>query len=177
MMEVSIVTVGELETNCYLLDIDNEVLIVDPGAEYQKIKLALYGRKVLGILITHFHSDHIGALKEFKDIPVYSFSNLEEKEYHIGKFNFEVMFNPGHTKDSVSYYFKEFNALFCGDFIFYHSVGRWDLATGNLDDLIKSVKKVRKLPEYTIIYPGHGRKTTMEEENKNNGFFNGGFNE
>jgi glyoxylase-like metal-dependent hydrolase (beta-lactamase superfamily II) len=55
----------------------------------------------------------------------------EEKEYKIDKFNFNVIFNPGHSSDSISFYFKKENILFCGDFIFYESIGRCDLPTGD----------------------------------------------
>ena len=63
-MKVETIQVGELETNCYLLDINNNVVIIDPGDDFLKIKKAIGSRKVVGLLITHFHFDHIGALEE-----------------------------------------------------------------------------------------------------------------
>ena len=102
---------------------------------------------------------------------VYSFSNLEEKECTIGKFKFNVIFNPGHTSDSVSYYFKEYNILFSGDFIFHESVGRCDLPTGNTENMKQSISKIKAYPNNMIIYPGHGDKTTLEHEINNNVYF------
>lgn len=170
-MKIDKVVVGELEENCYILGIDDKVLVVDPGDEFDKINKVINGREVLGILITHNHFDHVGALAEFKNIDIYSFDNLEEKEYNIGPFKFNVMYNPGHSNDSISFYFKEENLLFCGDFIFYHSIGRWDLPTGDFNKMKESINKIKKLPEDTIIYPGHDRNTTLKEEIDNNYYF------
>ena len=170
-MKIEKVVVGSLEENCYILDIDNKVLVIDPGDEYDKINKKINGREVLRILITHKHFDHIGALNRFKNIDIYSFDNLKEQQYNIGPFIFEVIFNPGHSSDSVSYYFKKEKLLFCGDFIFYHNIGRCDLPTGNMNEMMISIEKIKKLPNSTILYPGHGCETTIEEEKLNNNYF------
>ena len=171
-MKIEKICVGTLKANCYILDINNEVLLVDPGSEYDKINSKINGRKILGILITHSHFDHIGALDEFKDISVYSYSNLEEKEYKIGNFTFDVIYNPGHSNDSISFYFKEEKVLFSGDFLFYHTIGRCDLPMSNYSDMLKSIEKIKKYPKDITVYPGHGKETTIEEEINNNMFFN-----
>lgn len=170
-MKIDKVVVGPLEENCYILDIDNKVLVIDPGDEFNKINKVINNREVLGILITHNHFDHVGALDKFKNINIYSYDNLEEREYSIDSFKFNVIYNPGHSSDSISFYFKENNLLFCGDFIFYHSIGRWDLPTGNFEKMKESITKIKNLPEETIIYPGHDRNTTLKEEIDNNYYF------
>lgn len=170
-MNITRLVVGSLEENTYILEIDNELLIVDPGSEYDKISKVINNRKVLGILITHSHFDHIGALDSFKDIDIYKYDVLEEKEYNIGKFKFDVIFNPGHSKDSVSYYFKKYNTLFSGDFIFYESIGRCDLPTGSISDMEKSIDKIKKYDKDMIIYPGHGEDTTLSHEIEYNPYF------
>lgn len=171
-MKVEKVVVGSLEENCYILEVDNKVLVVDPGDEYDKIINKINGREILGILITHSHFDHVGALNEFNVIDVYSFNNLKERDYTIGPFKFNVIFNPGHSCDSVSYYFYKDNLLFCGDFVFYHNIGRCDLPTGNMGEMINSIEKIKKLLSNTILYPGHGSETTIMEEIENNYYFN-----
>ncbi len=170
-MNITRLVVGSLEENTYILEIDNELLIVDPGSEYDKISKIINNRKVLGILITHSHFDHIGALDSFKNIDIYKYDVLEEKEYNIGNFKFEVIFNPGHSKDSVSYYFKKYNTLFSGDFIFYESIGRCDLPTGSISDMEKSIDKIKKYDKDMIIYPGHGEDTTLSHEIEFNPYF------
>lgn len=171
-MIVDTVVVGSFEENCYILSKNNEVIIIDPGDDFSKIDKVINGRKILGILITHNHFDHVGALSYFKNVPKYSFDNLEEKEYEIGPFRFRVVFTPGHTNDSVSFYFMEDNLLFCGDFIFYHSIGRCDLPSGSEKDMQNSIKKISAFPNEMILYPGHGISTLLEEEKRNNYYFN-----
>lgn len=171
-MKIEVIKVGDLETNCYILEKNNNVLLIDPGDESDKIIDKIGDRKLIGILITHNHFDHIGALKDILEkykVEVYDKNNLEEKEYNIGEFKIKVIFNPGHTEDSVSYLFD--NNLFCGDFIFKDSIGRWDLPTGNYNELIASIDKIKKYNDL-IIYPGHGESTLLEEEKKNNYYFN-----
>lgn len=170
-MKIERLVVGSLEENCYILSFDNKVLVIDPGDEYDKINKTIDNREVLGILITHNHFDHVGALDQFNNVDVYSFDNMQEKEYTIGPFVFDVIFNPGHTLDSISFYFKNEGILFCGDFIFYHGIGRCDLPTGSIVKMKESIAKIKNLPLNTIIYPGHDRKTTLKEEIENNNYF------
>lgn len=167
-MNIERVIVGELEENCYLLKENDSILIIDPGDEFNKIKVAIdkIGGSPIGIIITHHHFDHIGALKEVKnyyDIPVYDRHNLKEESNKIGEFEFRVYYTPGHTDDSISIYFKKYNILFSGDFIFQGSIGRTDLG-GNMIDMKKSISKILSLPSNTEIYPGHGDKTTLAKE-------------
>lgn len=170
-MKIKRIIVGPLETNCYILIKNNEVLVIDPGDDYDKIIREMGANKVVGILITHSHFDHIGALSNFDKELIYDFSNLEEKEYTINDFNFEVIYTPGHTNDSVSYYFKEIDSIFCGDFIFYESIGRCDLPTGDFNIMKESINKIKKYPKDTKIYPGHDISTTLMHEIENNIYF------
>lgn len=169
-MKIERVITGSLMENCYILGIDNKVLVVDPGDDIDKITKIINNREVLGVLITHRHFDHIGALLYFNNT-IYEKSNLEEKEYIIDKFKFKVLFTPGHTTDSVSYYFEEENILFSGDFIFYETIGRCDLPTGDYTTMLESIKKIKRYPSDMLIYPGHDIETTLEHEIKNNIYF------
>lgn len=170
-MKIEKVVVGYLEENCYILEKDNKVLIIDPGDEEEKIKEKINGCEVVGVLITHKHPDHIGALSSFKDIPIYSFFNLDEKEYYFEPFRFIVIKNPGHTNDSVSFYFEDEKIIFSGDFIFYESIGRCDLPTGSENQMKESINKIKNYPLDITIYPGHGKNTTLGHEIENNIYF------
>lgn len=168
-MKIKTIKVGYLKTNCYILIKENNALIIDPGDDYETIKQNIKNLKIKGILITHHHFDHINALPYFKNINIYDYSNLE-KINKIEEFEFETIKTKGHTSDSISFYFKEYNMMFVGDFIFENSIGRTDLETGNIEEMKKSIEKLKKYPKNTIIYPGHGNKTTLEKELKNNPF-------
>ena len=165
-MKIENIKVGYLETNVYLLSKNNHYLIIDPGDESEKIINQIKG-KVDGIIITHHHFDHVGALDEVKEnynVKVYDRYNLKEGKNQIGKFIFEVIYTPGHTDDLISIYFKDEKALFCGDFIFKGAIGRFDFPESNFKDMQNSIKKIIKYPKTTHIYPGHDDKTTLGDE-------------
>lgn len=170
-MEIKTVIVGSLDTNSYILIKNKEALVIDPGDDYDKIIDEIGDSKVVGVLITHNHFDHVGALPNFDKSLVYDFSNLEEKEYTIAGFNFEVIYTPGHTSDSVTYFFKEIDSLFCGDFVFYEGIGRCDLPTGNFNVMKDSINKIKKYPKNIKIYPGHDISTTLVHEIEHNIYF------
>ena len=173
-MKIERVVVGPLQENCYIVSINDKCLVIDPGDEFEKIKKVINDREVVGILITHNHFDHVGALNDVKNYynsKVYDFSNLEEKEHNIGPFMFEVIYNPGHTMDSISFYFKEESVMFVGDFIFLNSVGRCDLEGGNYYMMEESIDKIKHYSDNIIIYPGHGNDTTLGYEKMHNSFF------
>ena len=65
----------------------------------------------------------------------------------------------------------EEKAMFTGDFVFKQSIGRTDLETGSNEEMKKSIEKLKKYPKDITLYPGHGDKTTLEEEIKTNPFF------
>lgn len=74
----------------------------------------------------------------------------------IGKDRLKVIHTPGHTEGSISLYEESTNSLFSGDTVFAQGgVGRWDLPTGNLDQLVESIGKLSKIPVENL-YPGHG---------------------
>lgn len=168
------IVVGKLLENCYLLERENQVLIIDPGDEFEKIKEAIGDKQVVKILITHEHFDHIGAvrdiIKEYK-VEVLSFANLEEKDYQVGPFSFTVIRTPGHTRDSVTYYFQEEGLMFVGDFVFQGDIGRCDLPTGDFREMQKSIQKIRKYDDAILLYPGHGESSTLGCEKRNNPYF------
>ena len=95
-------------------------------------------------------------------------SNLEEKEYNISNFNFKVIYTPGHSNDSISFYFPNEKVMFTGDFLFEGTIGRVDLPTGSEKDMFYSLQLIKKYPEDILIYPGHGEVSTLKEEFKNN---------
>lgn len=165
-MQIKIVKVGYLETNCYILENDKETLIIDPGDEAEKI-IPNITKKVVGILITHYHFDHVGAvgvLQAKYNCKVYDYQNLKEGQNKIGSFTFEMIRTPGHKDDLISFSFNK--DLFCGDFIFKGTIGRYDLDGSNFKDMKNSIRKILKYDKDITIYPGHGNSTTLKEEEK-----------
>ena len=159
-MNVKTIVVGSLQENCYIVEKNGTCIIIDPGDEAQKI-IDNVDKKLIGIFITHSHFDHIGALKEVQNkykVDVNNFNIIN---------NLEVIKTPGHTSDSLTFYFKEDNIMFVGDFLFNNGVGRCDLPTGNMNEMNKSLKAIFNYPLDTIVYPGHGPATTLRNEYDN----------
>lgn len=159
---------GELANNVYLVQKGNECLIVDPACNFEFIKNIIGDLKLVGILVTHYHFDHIGALNELKKhYNVSIFDNTNDLNT-LDNFDFEIIHNPGHSSDSVSFYFKEEACMFVGDFIFKRTIGRTDLETGNMKEMLKSLETIKKYADDILIYPGHGDITKLGCEKLNN---------
>lgn len=170
-METEKIVTGLLDENCYVLKKNGTCLVVDPGDDYHKIKDVVGDDKVLAVLLTHSHFDHIGALRNFltkRSVKIFKKSNVEEKEYQIGDFSFQVIYTPGHSKDSISFYFKEEKLMFVGDFVFKESIGRCDLPGGSEDEMQESLSKIKGYPVDVTLYPGHGDATTLDYEFSHN---------
>lgn len=163
-MKIDKVVVGTLETNCYVISINNKCLVIDPGSEYKKIKEVIGNKNVVGIIITHHHFDHIGALEYFDKNLLLDKNNLEETEYNIDGFKFEVIYTPGHQEDAITIYFRKEKIMFTGDFIFKGTIGRMDLIGGNYNDMKNSLNKISSYDKNIKIYPGHGEQTFLKNE-------------
>lgn len=97
----------------------------------------------------------------------------EQMMLKIGEFEIEVLATPGHCKGHVCFYSPDIGVLFTGDLIFKQGVGRTDLPGADPDDLLKSIYlKVLTLPEETILLPGHGVSTSVQEEIEFNPYLN-----
>lgn len=175
IMKIEVLQVGELRCNCYLLSYLDSVLVIDPGDEVDRIISKIGNRKLLGIIITHYHFDHIGAIEGLVNkyqVMIYDKSNLDlKRENVIDKFKFMVIETPGHKEDAITIYFKYEGVMFCGDFIFRDGIGRCDLDGGNYCDMLESIQKIKKYPRDTVIYPGHGDCSTLGYEMDNNIYF------
>lgn len=196
--------VGEMQENCYFAGDENELIIIDPGAEAVKLLniVKTNGYKVKYIVLTHCHYDHIGAVCDIKEKTGASLviCEKEEKNYltdsinlssyfggecpvvkpdillkegdilKSGEYEFKVIETPGHTSGGMCLLCGEH--LFSGDTLFKQSIGRCDLPTGNMKELLSSIKtKLFTLDKSTKVYPGHGDDSTIDFEIKNNMFF------
>ena len=82
---------------------------------------------------------------------------------------FEVRHVPGHCPGNVLFYSSAMKAAFVGDALFAGNVGRTDLPGGSMATLEDSIRRqIYTLPDDTVVYPGHGRETTVGEEKQHN---------
>lgn len=177
-MKVEKIVTGYLEENCYIIyDTENKkALIVDPGSDEEKIEKVITNNelKIVGILVTHYHFDHVGALDYF--VKKYKTKvidyNYKDECVKCGVFTFEVVGTCGHTDQDVSFYFRDEGLMFTGDFLFKNSIGRYDFENSDLMEMQKSIKLIKTFDPKTKVYPGHGDITTLNVEFKNNEYLN-----
>ncbi len=196
-MKIQVLEVGSGMTNCYLLDIEGQVLIIDPGAGARRIVATVGDRKPLAVLLTHGHYDHTGAvdaLYRLYNLPVYANTEdeplyrtevlkgfngessvitapvipLEGATLDIGPYHVRIYYTPGHSAGSVMFEIE--GCLFSGDTLFMGSVGRTDLYSGSYSQLKQSLKILKQLPAEMPVYPGHGPDTTVGTELISNPF-------
>jgi hydroxyacylglutathione hydrolase len=93
----------------------------------------------------------------------------EGDEVAVGRTSLRVIHTPGHTPGSIGFVHGGF--LFSGDTLFCGGVGRTDLPGGSWKDLERSIReRILTLPEETVVLPGHGPHTTVEQERSSNPF-------
>lgn len=107
-------------------------------------------------------TDYIG----IDEIKIDEASKVDDGDkIHVGNLEFIVIHTPGHTAGCSSLYCEKEKLLFSGDTLFYGTWGRTDLPTSSFQDIINSITtKLLALPGDTIVYPGHGKSTMIEEE-------------
>jgi hydroxyacylglutathione hydrolase len=133
-------------------------------------------------LTLHIHQlekpvlDHGPASGQMWQLPFENYEGalqyLEEGDIvHIGNDALRVIFTPGHSPGSISFYSEDDKFLISGDVLFQGSVGRTDLPGGDFRVLEDSIKlKLYTLPADVVVYPGHGDSTTIGDEMKTNPF-------
>lgn len=93
----------------------------------------------------------------------------EGQTIEVGELRFQVLFTPGHSPGGVTFYEADEGVAFDGDVLFSNGVGRTDLPGGDRGTLMRSIKDVLfALPDETVIYSGHGPKTTVGQEKRSN---------
>lgn len=94
----------------------------------------------------------------------------DREEIRVGGKLLRVAHTPGHSPGGITLVGD--GVAFCGDLVFYGSVGRTDLPGGSEKALLQSIHRViMALPDDTVLYPGHGPETTVGQEKQHNPFF------
>jgi glyoxylase-like metal-dependent hydrolase (beta-lactamase superfamily II) len=187
--------VGQLEANCYVVTDEDSLqcAVIDPGDEVNTIMDYIEDNKlkVEAILLTHGHFDHTGAAASVAeetgaDIWInkadamgataedsYKYLAPDGTKFYsdgdvieVGSLKFHVMETPGHSPGSVTLRCED--ALFTGDTLFSGSCGRTDLPGGDMDTLMRSLKRLGDMPGNYEVWPGHMDPTTLDIEKANN---------
>jgi hydroxyacylglutathione hydrolase len=173
---------GGFEVNSYVIHTSEGDLIVDAGAEAEKI-LASLNKSAAAILVTHGHPDHVGALEEVRretgatvymhpadaeGADVTDYEPLEDGwDLELAGETIRVLHTPGHTPGSVTFVVGRDQIV--GDLVLPGSVGRTDVAGGSWEQIEISIRKVMPLWDgSTRLYTGHGPVLNAFEELETN---------
>tara|TARA_B100000886_G_scaffold208555_1_gene144308 strand:- start:192 stop:884 length:693 start_codon:yes stop_codon:yes gene_type:complete len=164
-----------------------EALIIDPVIEHTEEYLKILEKlklKLVKVIDTHIHADHITALNELNKrtscvrimgenskSEVIDLKIKDNEKINIENIELKAMYTPGHTDCSYSYLMND--RVFTGDTLLINGTGRTDFQNGSSYDAYESLfNKLLKLPEKTLVYPAHdynGKKfSTIENERNNN---------
>ena len=204
-VSISTLVLGSYQTNVYVVSNDQGAFVVDPADDCARIMSAIRdvaGGKIDVIVVTHEHSDHVGALAQLHKetgVPVIASaidaSLIENPCDHdsatppvqkckvdrkvkegdtveLCGMTWKVLITPGHTKGSMCLYLPasenggECGILLSGDTLFCGAFGRTDFPGGNMSEMAKSLTRLSKLPENTLVFPGHMQFTEIGAEKR-----------
>lgn len=183
MSEIEQVTVSMdgFEVNSYVIHAPEGDIIVDAGAEPEKI-LDATRAPVVAILVTHGHADHVNALEFVRTqsgAPVYMHPADAERKVRdyvalsdgqaldVAGLGIRVFHTPGHSPGSVTFVVGHDQIV--GDLILPGSVGRTDVPGASWEEIEESIRRVMPLwEEETRLYAGHGPVLTAAEELRTN---------
>ncbi|MEX0596535.1 MAG: MBL fold metallo-hydrolase, partial [Candidatus Paceibacterota bacterium] len=107
----------------------------------------------------------------YDESPLASQFIVENGIIELGDETLNILYTPGHSPGSLSFHSSKDGFVIAGDALFYESIGRTDLPGGDYDTLIRSIKtQLLSLPDDTIVYSGHGPKTSVGHEKTRNPF-------
>ena len=188
-MQIKMQPMGNTQTNCYIVTIDNKDLIIDPGMNATAWVLNNTTNPI-AILNTHAHFDHIWSNQAVQDalkIPIYcpkadtfmlekcplgqpvppseaDYEVVGDELLDLEGVKIQYRLFPGHTPGCSIIQMED--VWFSGDFLFQESIGRWDFPFSDGTQMLKSLEKAMKIEGDYTIYPGHGLSSTLKSEQR-----------
>jgi len=175
----------EVDNNVWVVGTDDECVVVDAAHDWRPILEAVAHRRVVGILLTHAHDDHIGAALELRERtggPTYLHPDdrvLWDRVHAIEPDNkltdgdritladsqIHVLHTPGHAPGACCFHVPELGAVFTGDTLFKGGPGATGRSFSDFPTIVESITtKLLPLPSETVVHTGHGADTTIGSE-------------
>jgi glyoxylase-like metal-dependent hydrolase (beta-lactamase superfamily II) len=177
----------EVQNNIWLVGDDERVLVIDAAHDAEPILLAVAGRRLLMIICTHGHNDHINVAADLAAVsggapialhpadrmlwdavypalsPTYALEDGEPIDF-AGN-HLEVRHTPGHSPGGVSLLLERAGVVFSGDTLFKGGPGATGRSFSDFPTIIASIRdRLLTLPPATVVHTGHGDDTTIGDE-------------
>ncbi|MBU8865086.1 MBL fold metallo-hydrolase [Paenarthrobacter aromaticivorans] len=176
----------DVDNNVWIVGDEQECVIIDAPHDARAIIEQVQGRKVLAILLTHAHNDHIGAVREVADAvqaPIYLHPEdlvLWEQVYPdttpdkylsdgdvftVAGAELRAIHTPGHSPGSTCFLLEEQDTVFTGDTLFNGGPGATGRSYSDYPTILASIReRLLTLPAHTVVRTGHGDNTTIGAE-------------
>ena len=176
----------DVDNNVWVLGDDSECAVIDAPHDVDAILKVVDGRKVVAILATHAHDDHVRvapALSEATGAPVWLHpadrvvwdlthpdrapdGDLADGQViTVGGGEVHVLHTPGHAPGAVCFHVPSLGVVFTGDTLFQGGPGATGRSYSDFDTIVASIKaRLLSLPPDTVVHTGHGDSTTVAAE-------------
>lgn len=176
----------DVDNNVWIVGNDTECVIIDSPHDAAAIIDQVRGRKVLAILQTHAHNDHIGAAREVAEAvgapiylnpedlvlweQVYPDANPDREladgdVFEVGGATLRAIHTPGHSPGSTCFYLESEGTVFTGDTLFNGGPGATGRSYSDYPTILASIReRLLTLPPETVVRTGHGDNTTIAAE-------------
>ncbi|NYD78895.1 MBL fold metallo-hydrolase [Arthrobacter cupressi] len=176
----------DVDNNVWIVGNDEECVIIDSPHDAAAIVDQVRGRKVLAILMTHAHNDHIGAAREVADAvgaPIHLHPEdmilwkqvypdvqpdkflSDGEEFAVGGATLKAIHTPGHSPGSTCFYLESEGTVFTGDTLFNGGPGATGRSFSDYPTILSSIReRLLTLPADTVVRTGHGDNTTIGAE-------------
>jgi glyoxylase-like metal-dependent hydrolase (beta-lactamase superfamily II) len=175
----------DVDNNVWLVGDDREVVVVDAAHDADAIAAAVGGRRVVAIMCTHAHNDHVNAAPALAAVtgapvrlhpdddvlwqrtnPGVPYEPLDDGELvDVAGSTLQVLHTPGHSPGGVCLYLDDTGVVFTGDALFRGGPGATGRSFSDRDTLVHSIRtRLLTLPPETVVKTGHGEDTTIGAE-------------
>lgn len=176
----------DVDNNVWIVGDDAEVIVIDAAHDAAAILAAVGDRRVLAIVSTHGHNDHISAAVEVaaaKDAPIAlhpddtmlwaeeyddlrpDIEAVDGSGFDVAGTRLAVLHTPGHSPGAISLYAPDLVAVFSGDTLFKGGPGATGRSYSDFATIIASIRRhLLTLPPNTVVHAGHGADTTVGAE-------------
>ena len=176
----------DVDNNVWVVGDDDECLVIDAPHDAAAIREVVGDRRVLAIVCTHAHDDHVRVAPELADAveapvllhpadaPVWQLTHpgvepdgpLEHgQRLVVGDTALTVLHTPGHSPGAVCLYAADLGVVFTGDTLFAGGPGATGRSFSDYDTIVESIRtRLFTLPPDTVVHTGHGESTTIDAE-------------